>query len=118
MIGDCDSAVDLAREGLDGLFANRQAEWTARGTSELVESLLRRGSDADVRDAQAAVDRLAAFPIEPGFVLHDIWLLRLRALMARARGDDTTYRDLRDEYRKIAAELGFEGHMSWAEAMD
>ena len=118
LIGDCDSAVDLAREGLDGLFANRQAEWTARGTSELVESLLRRGSDADVRDAQAAVDRLAAFPIEPGFVLHDIWLLRLRALMARARGDDTTYRDLRDEYRKIAAELGFEGHMSWAEAMD
>jgi len=88
------------------------------GTSELVESLLRRGSDADVRDAQAAVDRLAAFPIEPGFVLHDIWLLRLRALMARARGDDTAYRDLRDEYRKIAAELGFEGHMSWAEAMD
>jgi adenylate cyclase len=39
-------------------------------------------------------------------------------MMARARGDDTTYRDLRDEYRKIAAELGFEGHMSWAEAMD
>lgn len=31
LIGDCDSAVDLAREGLDGLFANRQAEWTARG---------------------------------------------------------------------------------------
>jgi len=101
LIGDCDSAVDLAREGLDGLFANRQAEWTARGTSELVESLLRRGSDADVRDAQAAVDRLAAFPIEPGFVLHDIWLLRLRALMARARGDDTTYRTFGTNTEKL-----------------
>jgi hypothetical protein len=28
------------------------------------------------------------------------------------------YTDYRDRYRKMAAELGFEGHMAWAEAMD
>ena len=45
------------------------------------------------------------------------WLLRLRALLARAHGDDTGYRDYRDRYRDMAKTLGFEGHIAWAEAM-
>ena len=49
--------------------------------------------------------------------MRDIWLLRLRALLARAHGDDTAYRDYRDRYRAMATSLGFEGHMMWAEAM-
>jgi len=53
----------------------------------------------------------------PGFVLNDIWLLRLRALLARAHGDEAAYRDYRDRYRAMATSLGFEGHMKWAEAM-
>jgi adenylate cyclase len=56
-------------------------------------------------------------PTEPGFVLHDIFLLRLRALLARTRGDEATYRDFRDRYRDMAKTLGFEGHIAWAEAM-
>jgi len=28
------------------------------------------------------------------------------------------YRSHRDDYRKMANELGFEGHMAWAEAMN
>jgi hypothetical protein len=50
-------------------------------------------------------------------VARDIWLLRLRALLARAIGDDPTYRDFRDRCRTMATSLGFEGHMEWAEAM-
>ncbi len=45
-------------------------------------------------DAKVAVDRLAAAPVEPGFVVHSIWLLRARALLARARGDDAAYHGL------------------------
>ena len=60
---------------------------------------------------------MTVYPTEPGFVLHDIWLMRLRTLLAQARGDDTAYRDQRGRYRKMAADLGFEGHMAWAEAM-
>ena len=63
------------------------------------------------------LDRLAAVPADPGFVLHDITLLRLRALLARARGDEASYRDDRDRYRDMARTLRFEGHMAWAEAM-
>jgi adenylate cyclase len=116
-LGDLDGAIELVRTALDGLFAKEAAQWIALASSVLVESLLGRGSDADLRDAQASIERLAAFPTEPGFVLNDIWLLRLRALVAQAQGDDVTYRELRDSYRKMAAELGFEGHMAWAEAM-
>jgi hypothetical protein len=50
-------------------------------------------------------------------VIRDIWLLRLRVLLAQALGDDTAYRDYRDRYRAMATSLGFEGHMKWAEAM-
>jgi adenylate cyclase len=86
-------------------------------TAALVETLLRSGSDADLQEAAAAIERLAAVPTDPGFVLNEIWLLRLRALLARAYGDDASYRDYRGRYRAMATSLGFEGHMEWAEAM-
>jgi adenylate cyclase len=116
-LGDLDGAIELMRTALDGLLAKNAAQWIARAAAVLVESLLQRGYDADLREAQAAIERLSAFPTEPGFVLHDVWLLRLRALVAQAQGDDATYRELRDSYRKMASELGFEGHVAWAEAM-
>jgi adenylate cyclase len=82
-----------------------------------VELLLQRVGDGDARAARAAIDRLAAIATDPGFVLNEIWLLRLEALLARSCGDGGRYRDYRDRYRKRAAELGFEGHMAMAEAM-
>ena len=54
----------------------------------LVETLLDRGADADVAEAEAAIERLAAAPADEGLVIRDIWLLRLRALLARAHGDE------------------------------
>jgi hypothetical protein len=83
----------------------------------LVESLLARGTSADLKEAQAAIDRLAAEPTDPGFVLFEVPLLRLRALLARAHGDAEAYKQLRDRYRDMAKTLGFEGHVAWAEAM-
>ena len=70
-----------------------------------------------MQEAAAAIERLAAVPTDPGFVLNEIALLRLCALLAQARGDDAAYRDYRDRYRDMAKSLGFEGHMKWAEAM-
>jgi adenylate cyclase len=86
-------------------------------TAILVNALLRRGGPTDLREAQVAIDRLAAVPTEPGFVLNDLWLLSMRASEARARGDELAYRDYRDRYREMANSLGFEGHIAWAEAM-
>jgi hypothetical protein len=82
-----------------------------------VETLLERGTEGDVAEAEAAIERLAAAPADEGLVMRDIWLLRLRALLAQAHGDATAYVHLRDRYRDLAKTLGFEGHMKWAEAM-
>ncbi|MFN8033556.1 MAG: adenylate/guanylate cyclase domain-containing protein [Mycobacterium sp.] len=83
----------------------------------LVEALLQRGAAADVDAAQAAIEGLAAMPTEPGFKLFEIPLLRLRALLASARGDAAGYRHHRDRYRTAAAAADFQGHIALAEAM-
>ena len=117
-LGDIDGAVKTSREAFDYLMDNGGMLWHGSAITVLVEALLaRRGGDGDLEDAQAAIDRLADVPTDPGFVLNEIWLLRLRALLARAHSDETNYRDYRDRYRAMATSLGFEGHMAWAEVM-
>jgi hypothetical protein len=116
--GDRDEAIPLMRAAVDHLFREGQLlGWGIPATGVLVETLLDRASDGDVAEAEAAIDRLAAAPADEDLVMRDIWLLRLRALLARAHGDDTAYGDYRDRYRDMARTLGFEGHIAWAEAM-
>jgi hypothetical protein len=102
----------------DHLFREGQLLlWGVPATGVLVETLLDRAADGELAEAEAAIDRLAAAPADEGSVLRDIWLLRLRALLARADGDAAAYAHFRDRYRDRAKTLGFEGHMKWAEAM-
>ncbi len=116
-IGDREDAISAMRTALDDLFRAGQLVHSVWGTAILVETLLDRGADADVAEAEAAITRLADAPADEGLVIREIWLLRLRALLARAHGDETAYRDYRDRYRDLAKTLGFEGHIAWAEAM-
>jgi len=98
--GDRDEAIPLMRSAVDHLFREGQLlAWGIPATGVLVETLLDRGADAEVAEAEAAVERLAAATTDEGLVLRDIWLLRLRALLARAHGDEAAYRDFRDRYR-------------------
>ena len=116
--GDRDDAIPLGRAAVDHLFREGHLlSWGVPATGVLVDTLLNRGAESDVAAAEAAIERLAAAPADEGLVLREIWLLRLRALLARAHGDDTAYRDYRDRYRDMAKTLGFEGHIAWAEAM-
>jgi hypothetical protein len=116
--GDRDEVIPLMRAAVDHLFRQGQLLfWGIPGTGVLVETLLDRGTEADVAEAEAAIERLAAAPADEGLVMRDIWLLRLHALLARARGDEVAYRDLASRYRAMSKSLGFEGHIDWAEAM-
>jgi adenylate cyclase len=115
--GDLDGAIDLSRAALEVEFASGGTTYGGPATTVLVEALLRRARDTDLQEAQAAVDRLAAVPTEPGFVMYEIQLLRLKALLARTHGDEAAYRELRDRYGAMAKRLGFEGHIAMAEAM-
>ena len=116
--GDRDGAMPLMRSAVDHLFLQGQLLfWGIPATGVLVETLLGRGAEGDVAEAEAAIERLATAPADERPALRDIWLLRLRALLARAHGDDAGYREYRDRYRDMARAIGFEGHISWAEAM-
>jgi class 3 adenylate cyclase len=116
--GDRDEALPLMRAAVDHLFREGQLlGWGVPATGVLVETLLDRGADGDVAEAEAAIERLASAPADDGLALRDIWLLRMRALLAQAHGDAATYAHFRDRYRDMARTLGFEGHIAWAEEM-
>ncbi len=115
--GDRDAAIPAMRTAVDVLYQAGRLGWAVSGTSVLVETLLERGAVGDLAEAQEEFDRLANLRADQDSAMLDITLLRLRALMARARGDDVAYRDLLGRYRAMAESLGFEGHIDWAEAM-
>jgi len=115
--GDLEGAIALSQAIVDDQFETGEMIYRGPAVTVLVESLLQRGAAGDVQTAQEVIDRLAAVPTDPGFVLHEIPLLRLRALLARQAGDQTGYHDWVDRYRATATACGFQGHMAMAEAM-
>lgn len=82
-----------------------------------MESFLRRGRDGDLDQAQAAIEMLATVQTEPGFVLYDLALLRMRALIARACDDKEGHRASADKYFACAQALEFQGHLCVAHAL-
>jgi class 3 adenylate cyclase len=116
--GDRDEAIPLMRAAADHLFRDERLQgWGIPATGVLVETLLDREADGDLVEAEAAIERLAVAPADEGLVIREIWLLRSRTLLARARGDAAAYSEFRDRYRDMAKALEFEGHIDWAEAM-
>jgi adenylate cyclase len=107
-IGDLDGGIDMVRAVVDGAYESGDMIWRGRATEVLVQLLIRRGSVADVQEAEAAIDRLAAVPTDPGFVLHELPLLRSRALLALARGDENGYRNFLEQHGAKAAAAGFD----------
>jgi hypothetical protein len=116
-LGDVDGAIDLARKTVDFLYSVGDVLTRGPAVTALVESLLARGNTPDVAEAEAAVDRLASVPTDLGFVLFELPMLRMRALLARARGDEVGYRGFAERYRTMANDLSFEGHMAIAAQM-
>ena len=75
--GDRDEALPLMRAAVDHLFRDgRLLMWGVPATGVLVETLLDRGAEADVAEAEAAIERLASAPADDELVVRDIWLLR------------------------------------------
>ena len=88
LTGEVDRAIDLTRSVIREQADTGEMIFRGAATTVLVEALLQRRSAADVDDACAAIDQLEAVPTDPGFVLHELPILRLRALLSRARGDE------------------------------
>jgi adenylate cyclase len=115
--GDLDGAIAMAQTVFDDEFDAGEMIYRGSSASVLVEALLRRNAIGDAEHAQAVIDRLAAVHTDPGFVLFEIPLLRLRALVAEHCGDELAYRQWVDRYCVKATSCGFAGHMAMADAM-
>jgi class 3 adenylate cyclase len=116
--GDRDGAIPLMREAVDVLSRDgQQLGWGIPATHVLVETLLGRGRESDIQEAENTIERLAASLAGDQLVTGEVMLLRLQALLARARGDEAAYRQFVDRYRATATSYGFEGHMAMADAL-
>jgi adenylate cyclase len=114
--GDLDDAIEMMRGVVDGAYESGDMIWRGRATEVLVQLLVGRGSLGDQQNAQAAIDRLGAVPTDPGFVLHELPLLRSRALLAHARGDENSYRNYLEQHRAKASAAGFDALIPTADA--
>ncbi len=114
--GDCDSSIPVMYRAVDDLLQAGRLGYGVLGASTLVETLLERGAEGDMAEAQAQVDRLTNLSAE-GAAMPALLLLRLRALLSRAHGDDISYQDYLTRYHAMAKSLGFERHIAGAEEM-
>ncbi|RDH76923.1 cyclase [Mycolicibacterium moriokaense] len=115
--GDRDAAIADMRRVVHELRRAGRRFYGIWGAGFLVEALLKRGAQGDLAEADEVVDWLSSQRAEQDSAIVDVMLLRLRALLADARGDDDAYRDLAGRYREMAKSLDFEGHIASAEAM-
>jgi adenylate cyclase len=72
---DVDGAIELSRAALEADLGSGDIAVRGAATPGLVQALLRRRDWTDLHEAQAVAT-------EPGFVVHDICLLRLRSARA------------------------------------
>ena len=112
-LGDPDRAAQQLRTVADDLFNTEHFANCDLAVVALVEVLLARGGDGDLAEAEAALNRLANVSVDFSWAVRDIEVLRLRALLSKARGDQAAYQELTQRYRDMATSLGFEGHIAW-----
>jgi hypothetical protein len=115
--GSADAVIGDMRAALDLLFERGQGGWSLAISGVYLETLLGRRDAGDLAEAEAVIGRMATAPVEMAPECRRMWLLRARAMLAHARGDEAGCRELRDEYRELAAALDFDGHLAWATAM-
>ena len=85
--GDPDGALPMIRKAVETLFDTGQWAYRSATAGVLVDTLLARGEKGDIGEADRVIQRLAIGPGEAP-LYREVWLLRLRALVARARGEE------------------------------
>jgi class 3 adenylate cyclase len=116
--GQHDAVIPMMREAADDLHRAERFGYGVFGTEALVETLVERGTDGDLAEAEEVIGRLSTWRAQQDSAIRELTLLRLRTLLARARGDDVSFRDLARRYLVMAESLGFEGHIAWAQEIE
>jgi hypothetical protein len=106
--GDLGGAIEMAKTAVAKMIDSGALLSQGVATTVLVEALLARGAADDLREAATAIESLAVVPTDPGFVLHELPLLRLRGLVAQAHGDVHAFHEFMRRHRATAETAGFE----------
>ncbi|MEZ0339544.1 AAA family ATPase [Mycobacterium sp. pV006] len=106
--GDLSGAINNVRGSISDMRAAGEVLSMGVATSILVESLVKRGSAGDLAEATAAVDQLSSATAASGLALYRVPMLRLRALLAEAVGDDDGRHTYLDRARAAAATSDYE----------
>jgi adenylate cyclase len=114
--GDHDGAISLMRKSACGPADRGQLGWLPLARTVLAETLLECATADDFREVEGLLEEIRAAHSED-FLVEDIFLLRLQAVIAPARGDDDAYVRVVRDYRDLAESLGFQGHIAWAKEM-
>lgn len=112
--GERAAALDHMRLAVNGLFDAGRVGWIGCCTAILVETLVEGGDESDLLEAESLIVRLG--DVKQAAII-EVTVLRLKALLAAARGDDIAYRSLVADYRQRAESLGYQGHSEWAARM-
>src|SRR5262249_16320731 len=96
--GEPDAAIPVMRNAVNELHQAGRIGYGVWGTGVFVETLLQRDADGDLPEAEEQIEWVANVSPDGGTAAVEITLLRLRALLARARGDDDSFRELVSRY--------------------
>ena len=105
------------RTALGLLFERDQFAWGIATSAIFVETLLDRGGEGDLTEAEEVTDRMEAAPLEMASECLDLWLLRMRACSPTPAAKRVSTVTIGTAIARLAASLGFEGHMQWAQEM-
>lgn len=115
--GDRDAAIAVMREATGDLCSAGNLFYGLWATGVLVETLLERGAEGDVTEAERAIDRLTELWSDHPSAMYEVTLLRLQTMLCRARGDQGAFADLAARYLACAEAFDFERHIDWARAL-
>lgn len=107
--GERDAVIPVIREAVADLHRAGRPFFGVLGVRALVEALADGGDAADLAEAERAIDFLTNWLGDTGSAVVAVTELRLRALLARSRGDDVAYRVLAERYRAMTRALDFDG---------
>lgn len=107
--GERDAVLPVIRDAVADLHRAGRPFFGVLGVRALVETLVDGGDAADLDEAERAIEFLTSWLGDTGSAVVAVTELRLRALLARSRGDDVAYRVLAERYRAMTRALDFDG---------
>ncbi|BBX06456.1 cyclase [Mycolicibacterium aichiense] len=106
--GERAAVLPVIRDAVANLHRAGRPFFGVLGIRALVETLAYDGDEADLAEAQQAIEFLSSWLGDTGSAVVTMTELRLRALLARCRGDDPAYHVLTERYRAMTRALDFD----------